>query len=72
MVTFIKGESSKNVDEGSSIIPLLIAGGWTADGYENELDRDALLAKAAAIGIKVHHKSKAETIAKIISEAEKV
>lgn len=41
------------------------------DGYgEEELDIDELRAKAKELGIKVHHKAKAETILAKIKEAE--
>ena len=70
MLEFKKNDSTKLIDEDSKLIPVLIADGWSCGDIDLgvELDIDALKEEAEELGIKVHHKAKAETIAKQIAE----
>lgn len=70
MITLKKDGSTKLVDEGSVLIPILKGDGWLIDGEAVTDDLETLRAKADVMGIKYHHKAKAETIAKMIEEAE--
>ena len=69
MLTFVKDDQIKHVDPESTLIQRLKDAGWKQEGDEEvEDDLEAIRAKAEALGIKVHHKAKAETILKAIAD----
>lgn len=71
MLEFKKDGNLKLIDPESNLIPLLKADGWVVEGEEETaLDIDELKAKADALGIKYHHKTGAEKLAKLIEEHE--
>lgn len=68
MIEFTKDGNVKKIAEDSALIPLLKQDGWKA---ENETDvLEELRERARELGLKPHHKAKAETIEKMIEEAE--
>lgn len=69
MITLYKDGGVKHLEDGSSLLPRLKEDGWKMDGEQDDLDIEALKAQADELGIKYHHKSKAETIAKLIEDA---
>lgn len=70
MLTFEKDGNTKYIDENSKLIEILLKDGWSCDDVKVvEVDIKELKAKAEDLGIKVHHKAKAETIQKLIDEA---
>lgn len=69
MLTFKKLDAVKCIDPESKLIPILLEDGWECDEVQVELDEDELREQAKELGIKVHHKAKAETIKAKIEEA---
>jgi len=70
--TFKKDGATKFVTK-DNVAEELIAMDWTCDEYgspKTNDDREALVEKAKALGLKPHHKAKAETIRKMIEEAD--
>lgn len=71
MLEFKKNGKLKLIDPESNLIPLLKADGWIVEGEEKAVpDIDELKAKADALGLKYHHKTGAEKLAKLIEEHE--
>lgn len=79
MVTMIKGDLVKFVDENGSSFERLKADGWKQDGVQEETDeakaeevneRDALMEKAKAMGLNPHHKAGVEKLKEMLSAKE--
>lgn len=71
MLIFKKDGGEKHIDEESKLIPILIEDGWKCDSIPDVAsdDLEGLRKRAEELGIKVHHKAKAETIKAKIDEA---
>lgn len=73
MITLIKGENKKILDDNSGLIPLLKGDGWIVEGEEIKADDELakVKAEAEALGLKVHHKAGIDKIKAMIEEASK-
>lgn len=71
MITLTKNGGVKVISDESSLVQRLKDDGWKIEGEEPAVDLDLLELRAVAdeMGIKYHHKAKAETIAKLIEGA---
>jgi hypothetical protein len=73
MLTFKKGDWVKFIDPSSTLISVLKAEGWKAEGEvevaKEDSNLDALRAEAEVLGLKVHHKTGAEKLSALIAEA---
>lgn len=84
MLAFRKGDATKFISPGSSLIPLLVGDGWEVEGgggnqklvdaltevAEEELS--VLRDQAEAIGLKVHHKAGPDKIRDMIAKAKRL
>lgn len=79
MITMIKGDLFKFVDENGSSFERLKADGWVQDGVQEKNDetkteevneRDALMEKAKAMGLNPHHKVGVEKLKEMLSAKE--
>lgn len=68
MIEFKKDGGVKIVDPNSTIIPRLIADGWSAEGYEDADDRALLLEEAKELGLKPHPNTGVEKLKAMIAE----
>lgn len=71
MITLTKNGGTKVISDESTLIQALKDDGWSIDGEDHSVDLDLIAIRTIAdeMGIKYHHKAKAETIAKLIEEA---
>lgn len=72
MLKFEKDGNVKLIDPNSQLIPILKEDGWIVEGGKVSDDDRLEKAKkrASELGLKVHHKAKAETIEAQIAEVE--
>lgn len=72
MIKFEKDGNVKQIDESSSLIPVLLKAGWAAEGLKAPVDdseKDDLVKQAKALKIKGAHLMSVDKLKEKIAEA---